>query len=174
MTMGMVKFFNPDKGFGFIIRHDGGEDVFVHVSAVEQSGLTTLNEGDEVSFEVQENPRSGKAAAVDIAVIGSASPGTKPPKPRLPPRGDRQRGQELQPRSQRVHEGEGSGVVKWFNPAKGFGFIQPHDGGEDVFIHARVLEKAGLRSLNDGQPVAYEIERDRRTGKMAAASLRLN
>ena len=60
MTVGTVKFFNPDKGFGFIVRHDGGEDVFVHVSAVEQSGLTTLNGGDEVSFEVQGEPALGQ------------------------------------------------------------------------------------------------------------------
>jgi CspA family cold shock protein len=64
-------------------------------------------------------------------------------------------------------------VVKWFNATKGFGFIQPSDGGADVFVHISAVERAGLRTLNDGQPVAYDIEQDRRTGKAAATNLRL-
>jgi CspA family cold shock protein len=69
--------------------------------------------------------------------------------------------------------GAGSGVVKWFNPTKGFGFIQPSDGGSDVFVHISAVERAGLGSLADGQPISYDLEQDRRTGKASATNLRL-
>ncbi|MDG2523110.1 cold-shock protein [Caulobacter sp. 73W] len=64
-----------------------------------------------------------------------------------------------------------TGTVKWFNTTKGYGFIQPDDGGKDVFVHISAVERAGLRSLNDGQKVTYELERDRRSGKEAAVNL---
>lgn len=64
-----------------------------------------------------------------------------------------------------------NGIVKWFNPTKGFGFIQPEDGGNDVFVHASAVEKAGMRSLNEGQKISYEIANDR--GKSSAVDLKL-
>jgi CspA family cold shock protein len=65
---GTVKWFNPTKGFGFILPDDGGKDVFVHISAVERAGLKTLNEGQKVNYELQEN--RGKQAAVNLKVVG--------------------------------------------------------------------------------------------------------
>ena len=62
------------------------------------------------------------------------------------------------------------GTVKWFNSTKGFGFIQPDDGGADVFVHISAVERAGLRSLNDGQKVSYELVQDQRSGKTSADS----
>ena len=64
-----------------------------------------------------------------------------------------------------------TGTVKWFNGQKGFGFIQPDDGGADVFVHISAVERAGLGSLNEGQKLTYELERDQRSGKFAAAQL---
>ena len=64
-----------------------------------------------------------------------------------------------------------SGTVKWFNPEKGFGFIQPQDGGKDVFVHITALQAAGISSLNDGQKVSYDVVAER--GKQAAANLKL-
>jgi CspA family cold shock protein len=64
-----------------------------------------------------------------------------------------------------------TGTVKWFNGTKGFGFIQPDDGGADVFVHISAVERAGLGSLNEGQKLSFELERDRRSGKTAAAQL---
>ena len=64
-----------------------------------------------------------------------------------------------------------TGTVKWFNPTKGFGFIQPDDGGNDVFVHISAVERAGLGSLNEGQTVTFELERDQRSGKMSAGQL---
>ena len=64
-----------------------------------------------------------------------------------------------------------NGTVKWFNPTKGFGFIQPDQGGTDVFVHISALEKAGLRSLDEGQKVSYELATEK--GKTSAANLKL-
>ncbi|HNR78276.1 MAG TPA: cold-shock protein [Parvularculaceae bacterium] len=63
-----------------------------------------------------------------------------------------------------------TGKVKWYNSQKGYGFIQPDDGGKDVFVHATALEAAGMRSLNDGQAVSYELQSDR--GKTSAGQLK--
>jgi cold shock protein len=68
METGTVKWFNSQKGFGFIQPDNGGADVFVHISAVEKSGLRGLNEGQKVSYEIQNDPKKGKAAAVNIKV----------------------------------------------------------------------------------------------------------
>jgi CspA family cold shock protein len=62
--------------------------------------------------------------------------------------------------------------VKWFNGQKGFGFIQPDDGGSDVFVHISAVERAGLGSLHEGQKVSFEMQRDARSGKTAAGDLR--
>ena len=64
------------------------------------------------------------------------------------------------------------GTVKWFNDQKGFGFIQPDDGSKDVFVHVSAVERAGMRSLIEGQKVSYEIVADRRTGKSSADNLK--
>jgi CspA family cold shock protein len=64
-----------------------------------------------------------------------------------------------------------TGTVKWFNGTKGFGFIQPDDGGNDVFVHISAVERAGLRTLNEGQKITYELEQDKRSGKMSAGQL---
>ena len=64
-----------------------------------------------------------------------------------------------------------TGTVKWFNPTKGFGFIQPDDGGADVFVHSSAVERSSLGSINEGQKLSYELERDQRSGKMSAGQL---
>ena len=64
-----------------------------------------------------------------------------------------------------------TGTVKWFNATKGYGFIQPDDGGADVFVHISAVERAGMRSLNEGQKLSYELERDQRSGKTSAGQL---
>jgi CspA family cold shock protein len=66
MSTGTVKWFNATKGFGFIQPDDGGQDVFVHISAVERSGMSSLNEGDKINFEVAQDRRTGKSAAQNI------------------------------------------------------------------------------------------------------------
>jgi len=64
------------------------------------------------------------------------------------------------------------GTVKWYNEARGYGFIQPADGGKDVFVHVTALQRAGINALNEGQKVSYELQTDRRTGKTSAVNLK--
>ena len=170
MSQGVVKFFNAAKGFGFISPSDGTPDIFVHISALHDSGIEGLNEGDEVSFEVERDRRSGKSSAVALSVLAYAPAG-----------GGRGRGggsgRSASPPPRGVSRetlGSGAGVVKWFNPAKGFGFIQPNDGGTDIFVHISAVERAGLRGLDDGQQVSFDLEQDRRSGKLAATNLRVD
>src|SRR5689334_18366705 len=136
MSTGTVKWFNTAKGFGFIQPDDGGSDVFVHISAVEQAGLRGLNEGDIVSFELEQDRRSGKLSAGQLVVTGhgeaparSGGGGGGFDRPRGGGGFDRPRGGgggfgggggARQPGE---NVGTGSGTVKWFNPTKGFGFI---------------------------------------------------
>ena len=65
-----------------------------------------------------------------------------------------------------------TGTVKWYNSTKGYGFIEPSDGGKDVFVHVSAVEGAGMNGLNEGQKVSYEVEVDRRSGKESAGQLK--
>ncbi len=67
---------------------------------------------------------------------------------------------------------ETTGTVKWFNDQKGFGFIQPNNGGNDVFVHISAVERAGMRSLKEGQSISFDLQRDPKNGKDSAANLR--
>lgn len=179
MPTGTVKFFNPIKGFGFISPSDGRGDVFVHISAVERSGLSGLNEGDEVSFEIEQDRRTNKQSAIDLQMIREGEPRPAGQRSGGPRPGGFDRG-ERAPRGgagggfgSRQVTGSGSGTVKWFNGTKGFGFIKPNDGGQDVFVHVTALERAGLHSLDEGARVSYDLETDGRSGKSSAVNLRV-
>lgn len=168
MPTGTVKWFNATKGFGFIEPNDGGQDVFVHISALERAGLNSLDEGSTVSFEMEQDRRSGKTSAGDLQVLSAGTGGggsSRAPAPRARPAPSAPMGETT---------GSGTGTVKWFNPTKGFGFIQPDDGGGDIFVHISAVERAGLTGLADGQRLAYDLQADRRTGKASADNLRLS
>jgi CspA family cold shock protein len=66
-----------------------------------------------------------------------------------------------------------TGTVKWFNETKGYGFITPDAGGSDIFVHISAVERSGLRGLNEGQKISYDLEADRKTGKSAAVNLKV-
>ena len=82
------------------------------------------------------------------------------------------RGASVRPTFDSRDKSMATGTVKWFNTTKGFGFIQPDDGGKDVFVHISALERAGMRDLNEGQKISYDILADRRTGKSSADNLK--
>jgi CspA family cold shock protein len=172
---GVVKFFNGQKGFGFIVRDDGGEDVFVHISAVEQAGLTGLAEGQPLGFTLVD--RGGKVSATDLVIDGEPLPVTDrapPREPRAGGFGDRPDrggfgGGDRGPQRQLTGE-RASGTVKFFNAMKGFGFIQRDDGQPDAFVHISAVERAGMAALNEGDRLDFELEVDRR-GKYAAVNL---
>lgn len=174
---GIVKFFNGQKGFGFIQVDDRPDDVFVHISAVEQAGLTGLAEGQPLEFTLVD--RGGKVSATDLVIDGEPMP--VPERAPRPDRGGFDRGDRGGFRGgdrdgasrgpQRESTGErANGTVKFFNDMKGFGFIQRDDGGEDVFVHISALERSGMGPLNQGDRIAFDIEVDRR-GKYSAANL---
>lgn len=147
---GKVKFFNTQKGFGFIQRDEGGEDVFVHISQVERAGLEGLAEGQELQFNLVD--RGGKVSAADLQVVGDviAAPAKAP---------------------QRELTGEKAvGTVKFFNTMKGFGFITRDDGKEDAFVHISAVERSGIQGINEGDRFEFDLEVDRR-GKYSAVNL---
>ena len=147
---GKVKFFNAQKGFGFIQRDEGGEDVFVHISQVERAGLEGLAEGQELQFNLVD--RGGKVSAADLQVVGDVI--------------------EVQKAApQRELTGEKAvGTVKFFNSMKGFGFITRDDGKEDAFVHISAVERSGLQGIDEGDRFEFDLEVDRR-GKYSAVNL---
>ncbi|WP_310497793.1 cold-shock protein [Sandarakinorhabdus sp.] len=176
---GVVKFFNAQKGFGFVVRDDGGEDVFIHISAVEGAGLTGLADGQPLEFTLTE--RNGRVSATDIRIDGE--PMAVEDRPAREPRESRDFGDRparapagaaaggFRDRPTPVTNGERvDGTVKFFNGQKGFGFIQREDGGPDAFVHISAVERAGLSNLSEGQRVSFELEEDRR-GKQAAVNI---
>jgi CspA family cold shock protein len=149
---GKVKFFNTQKGFGFIQRDEGGEDVFVHISQVERAGLEGLAEGQELQFNLVD--RGGKVSAADLQVVGDVIPvAQKPAGPQRQLTGDK-----------------ATGTVKFFNSMKGFGFITRDDGKEDAFVHISAVERSGLPGINEGDRFEFDLEVDRR-GKFSAVNL---
>ncbi|WP_164115229.1 cold-shock protein [Sphingorhabdus sp. Alg239-R122] len=149
---GVVKFFNAQKGFGFIQREDGGEDVFVHISSVEKAGLSGLAEGQGLEFTLVD--RGGKVSASDLQIDGEV---IEAPQRAEPPR--------------RELTGERtSGTVKFFNSMKGFGFITRDDGEADAFVHISAVERSGMSGLDEGDQVEFDVEVDRR-GKYSAVNL---
>ncbi len=173
---GTVKFFNAAKGFGFVVRDDGGEDVFVHISAVEQIGLRELGEGQKLAFTLTD--RNGRISATELVIEGEIvaprerSERSYEDRPPRAAHGGGDRGGFGGDRADRVPS-DGTryeGTVKFFNGQKGFGFIQRDDGQPDAFVHISAVERSGMRDLGDGQRISFELEQDRR-GKMAATSI---
>ena len=148
---GVVKFFNAHKGFGFIQQDQGGEDVFVHISAVERAGLEGLAEGQQVKFTLVD--RGGKVSASDLEAVGDVIAVEKKEAPQRELTGER-----------------ATGTVKFFNGMKGFGFITRDDGQPDAFVHISAIERSGMSGLNEGDRLEFDIEVDRR-GKYSAVNL---
>jgi CspA family cold shock protein len=155
-----VKWFNAEKGYGFVALTDGSGDVFLHVNTLQGAGYQAVSPGATLRIRVGQGQ---KGRQVDQVVSVDESTASAAP-PRRPG--------GFQQRPQRSFEGGGGGprrqvdlstavdmvgTVKWYNPDKGFGFITPQSGGKDVFIHATVLERAGLGPLQEGQTVRMGV-----------------
>ena len=142
--------------------------MFVHISAVEQAGLTGLAEGQPLGFTLVD--RGGKVSATDLKIDGEPMPVQERSAPRER-RDDAGGAGGAGGFGGRQLTGEkASGTVKFFNAMKGFGFIQRDDGQPDAFVHISAVERAGLAGLNEGDRLDFEIEVDRR-GKHAAVNL---
>ncbi|HYD98845.1 MAG TPA: cold-shock protein [Alphaproteobacteria bacterium] len=174
-----VKWYNPTKGFGFVTFDDGSPDAFLHVSAVQAAGHDQLNEGARLVCDVSQGQRGLQVAAIHSVEAGSGAP----PRERRQ-RDDFGGGYGAGgnygggggygsgggyggggggfgggARRERFASTPGEtieGKVKFFSPDKGFGFVTPDNGGKDVFVHVKVLERAGLRSLEPEQRVRVE------------------
>jgi len=148
---GTVKFFNGQKGFGFIQQEAGGEDVFVHISAVERAGLEGLAEGQELEFNLVD--RGGKISAQDLQIVGDVI-----------------EVQQAGPPKRELTGEKATGTVKFFNSMKGFGFLVRDDGQPDAFVHISAVERSGLSAINEGERYEFDLEVDRR-GKHSAVNL---
>jgi CspA family cold shock protein len=150
---GKIKWFNRSKGFGFIVPSDGGGDVFLPLSALERSGHNEAPDGASIVFEWMQGPKG--RAVTQIIELDASTAAPRPPR-------------ENRPRSRDSHdEGSGpaeslDGVVKWYDPARGFGFVLPNDGGKDIFVHVTALRRSGIEMLEPGQPVRMMVSQARR------------
>jgi CspA family cold shock protein len=158
-----VKWFNAEKGFGFVEVADGGGDAFLHASVLERAGARVVEPGAVLRVRTGPGQKGLQVTEVLEVTPGQAPPPSRPayvrtrdPYPALPADGE---GQEMQ------------GVVKWYNSAKGFGFVAPADGGKDVFVHATALERSGIRTLSDGQSIRMRVVQGRKGPEVATISV---
>jgi CspA family cold shock protein len=146
----VVKWFNGQKGFGFVELGDGSGDAFLHIAVLQQAGRQSVLPGSKMRVVTAQGPKGRQVARVIDVDESTASEA-----PRRPPReggGGFSRG----PRDL-SNAVEMSGTVKWFNTEKGFGFIAPEGGGKDVFVHISVLGRSGVSGLAEGQQVSMRV-----------------
>ncbi|HEV2603769.1 MAG TPA: cold shock domain-containing protein [Microvirga sp.] len=155
-----MKWFNPEKGFGFVEFTDGSGEAFLHISAVERAGHSALEPGTTLIVRTgqgQKGPQVAEITSVDASTAEPEAPRSARPGsfatggPRSS--GARGPGRGVDLSSAR----EGRGTVKWYNPEKGFGFIAPDEGGKDLFVHRSVLERSGGRDLPEGLRVRVKM-----------------
>ncbi|WP_306418948.1 cold-shock protein [Teichococcus vastitatis] len=147
-----VKWYNAEKGFGFVELGDGSGDAFLHANILQAAGVQGVSPGATLQVRVGQGAKGRQIDQVLLVDESTAAPAA-------PQRARERPGASHGPRrpidlSLAV---EMTGTVKWYNPAKGFGFISPQDGSKDVFVHATALERAGLSVLQEGQLVRMQV-----------------
>jgi cold shock protein len=151
-VQGVVKWFSPDKGFGFVELSDGSGDGFLHGTVLAQSGISAVQPGD--ALEVRIGPGHTGPHVTEVLSDTSAA------KPNTPPRSS-----SGATTSNELSSGPAvgqTGTVKWFNAKKGFGFITRDNDGRDVFVHISALERSGLTALNEGERVTFDVVEGRK------------
>ncbi|HUK60598.1 MAG TPA: cold shock domain-containing protein [Stellaceae bacterium] len=154
-TRAKVKWFNGEKGFGFVELSDGTGDAFLHLSVLQRAGQGPVQPGTSLLVRVSQGQKGAQVAevmevdastaqAAPARSFGGGGGGGGGPRP---PRRERDMGATVEMR----------GTVKWFNAAKGFGFVVVPEGGKDVFIHVSVLEQGGIGNLAEGQAVVMQV-----------------
>jgi CspA family cold shock protein len=160
-VQGQVKWFNPNKGYGFVQLSDGTGDVFLHATALGRIGLSAVQTGETLEMRVSHGQRGPQVTEV-ISVDSSTAAPSRPP-----------RASFISPSDQATSEAsvQETGTVKWYNAMKGFGFIVRDGGGKDVFVHTSALQRSGITGLNEGQRVVVDVTEGRKGPE--AASVRL-
>jgi len=149
---GTVKWFNPAKRFGFVELADGSGDAFLHASVLSRLGISTLQPGETLELRVVPGER-GPVVVEVIGVDSSTAVAFKRPRTSFPSPDDQAASETS------VQE---TGTVKWYNAAKGFGFIVRDGGGKDIFVHASALQRSGITSLSEGQRVVVGVVEGRK------------
>jgi CspA family cold shock protein len=158
----VVKWFDSAKGFGFVELSDGYGDAFLHGSVLAQSGINAVQPGEKLEVRVGPGHKGPHVTEVLNVDRSTALP--------APPRRSNF-GATTSNGSSSGIANEETGTVKWFNAEKGFGFIARAGGGKDVFVHISALERSGLASLDEGQPVIVDVVEGRKG--LEAARVRL-
>ncbi len=154
---GQVKWFDPAKGFGFVVAETGGPDILLHANVLRNFGQSSVADGGAgIEIIVQETTRGGMQAtevlSIDPPAEGEVDEGEHgPPVPDLSEAGP------MEPAR-----------VKWFDKGKGFGFANVFGRPEDVFIHVEVLRRSGLADLQPGEAICLRVIDGKRGGRMAA------
>jgi CspA family cold shock protein len=157
-----VKWFSPEKGFGFVELSDGSGDAFLHGSLLAQNGIGAVQPGETLDVRVGPGHKGPHVTEV-LSVESSTTP------PVAPRRSSFRAGASNEPPSNTAVEV--TGTVKWFNTEKGYGFITRDDGAEDVFVHISAVEQSGLTGLSEGDRVIVDIAEGRKG--LEAARVRL-
>lgn len=150
---GKIKWFNRSKGFGFIVPDDGTGDVFLPLAVLDRSGYSEAPDGARIVFESVQGPKGRAVSQIFELDVSTAAP--RKPREARPPRHERE--EEARGPTEAL-----DGVVKWYDTARGFGFILPNDGGKDVFVHVTALHRAGIEELQPGQSVRMQVAQGRR------------
>ena len=145
-----VKWFNAEKGFGFVELADGSGDAFLHAAVLEAAGHDSVDPGAKLSVQVGVGQKGRQITAVLAVDASAAAPERRPMRSSSRPSPGRER-----------HDASTAttveGTVKWFKSDKGFGFVVGDDGGKDVFVHITVVERSGLATLGEGQRVSMKV-----------------
>lgn len=154
-----VKWFNPEKGFGFVELADGSGDVFLHARALEAAGQDSVPPGSRLSVRVGQGQKGRQVT--EVLEVDTSTAEEAPPRRSFgagPGAGaPRSGGMGAGPRAATGPTEERVGTVKWYNPDKGFGFIAVEGGGKDVFVHVTVISRSGLGDLAEGQRVLVQV-----------------
>ena len=161
----IVKWFNAEKGFGFVQMADGTGDVFLHANTLRRLGVDSVGEGAALQVRVGPGQKGLQVVEVVSVAEGAAPAGQDRP------RASRPRPSLYPGESQLPTGAEVTGQVKWFNATKGFGFITPEGGGKDVFVHISALERSGLTTLAEGQAVRFTVRQGTKGVEASGLSL---
>jgi len=159
---GVVKWFSPEKGFGFVELSDGSGDAFLHGSVLIQGGIAAVQPGE--TLEVRVGPGHKGPHVTEVLSVDSSTA-----TPMASRRSSAQATTLNGPSTDTAVEE--TGTVKWFNPERGYGFIALANGGKDVFVHVSALERSGIEGLSEGQSVVVDVVEGRKGPEAARVRL---